>query len=115
MHTVGSILSLAATLGALLAPGRSAGAPFFIQGPGVTLSGFRITAVASGLSYRLGMVQLSDGSLPVGVSDGSSFDNSTGDLIRVIETNQDGVADCPGELLYGGLPGGKLQFASVDS
>ncbi len=82
-------------------------APFSIQGPGVNASDFRITVFATNLSYPLGMAQLSDGSLLVAVSQGTSFWNSTGQLIRLVDTNQDGIADGPGTILYTGLPGGQ--------
>jgi len=66
---------------------------------------FRITTFASGLDFPLGMARLSDGSLLVGVSQGANFFNSTGELVRFADTNQDGVADAPGAVLYSNLPG----------
>jgi glucose/arabinose dehydrogenase len=80
-------------------------APFSIQGPGVNASDFRITVFATNLSYPLGMAQLTDGSLLVAVSQGTSFWNSTGQLIRLVDTNHDGIADGPGTILFTGLPG----------
>jgi glucose/arabinose dehydrogenase len=82
-------------------------APFSIQGPGVNGSDFRITVFATNLSYPLGMAQMSDGSLLVAVSQGTSFWSSTGQLIRLVDTNHDGIADGPGSILYTGLPGGQ--------
>src|SRR6266478_1933764 len=70
--------------------------PFTIQGPGVSASDFRITVFATNISYPLGMVQLSDGSLLVAVSQGTSFWSSTGQLIRLTDTNHDGIADSQG-------------------
>jgi glucose/arabinose dehydrogenase len=95
---------------ALLGFGDSRGnaSPFAIQGPGVNSNNFRVTVFASGLSFPLGMVQLSDGSLLVAVTQVSNyFSTSTaGQLLRFTDTNQDGVADGPGTVLYSGLPGG---------
>ena len=98
-----SILLLA---GLGLAP-VAASAPFSIQGPGVNPADFRITVFATNLSYPLGMARLADGSLLVGVSQGASFWNSTGQLVRLTDTNRDGVADGPGVVLYTGLSGGQ--------
>src|SRR2546425_2540206 len=98
---------LALLLGALA--GYSA--PFSIKGPGVKASDFRITVFATNLSYPLGMVQLADGSLLVAVSQGASFWNSsTGQLLRLTDTNHDGIADDSGTVLYNGLPGGQTSL-----
>src|SRR6266853_6569296 len=87
-------------------------APFTIQGPGVNATDFRITVFATNLSYPLGMVQLSDGSLLVAVSQGTSFWSSsfTGQLLRLTDTNHDGIADDAGTVLYSGLPGGQTSL-----
>ncbi len=82
-------------------------APFTIQGPGVNPGDFRITVFATNLNYPLGMVRLSDGSLMVAISKGTSWGGSTGQIIRLTDTNQNGVADGPGTVLYTGLPGGQ--------
>ena len=85
---------------------RAAGAaPFTVQGPGLNATDFRITTFASGLDFPLGMAKLSDGSLLVAVSQGPNFFNSTGQLLRFADSNQDGVADGAGSVLYTGLPG----------
>ena len=84
--------------------------PFAIQGPGVKATDFRITVFATNISYPLGMVQLADGSLLVAVSQGISFWSSTGQLIRLTDTNHDGIADAPGAVLYNGLPGGQTSL-----
>ena len=75
----------------LLAP-ASVWAQFSIQGPNVNPADFEITTFAAGLNYPIGMVELSDASLLVGVTDGSFF-NGGGELIRLADTNGDGVAD----------------------
>src|SRR6266446_4564084 len=100
-------LSLAGLV--LMLPGiaNAQSAPFTIQGPGINPSDFRITVFATNLNYPLGMARLSDGSLLVAVSQGTSFWNSTGQLIRLVNTNHDGIADGPGTILFSGLPGGQ--------
>ena len=87
-------------------------APFTIQGPGVNATDFRITVFATNLSYPLGMVQLSDGSLLVAVSQGTSFWSAPGNgqLLRLTDTNHDGIADDAGTVLYSGLPGGQTSL-----
>src|SRR5687768_7207446 len=80
-------------------------APFTVQGPGVNSNDFRITTFAGGLDFPLGMAKLSDGSLLVAISQGANFFNSTGRLVRFVDSNQDGIADGPGAVLYSNLPG----------
>jgi Putative Ig domain len=85
-------------------------APFTVGGdPSVNPADFRITTFVSGLNYPGGMLTLSDGSLLVGVSNpvsGTSYFNSTGELLRFTDTDGNGVADnAAGEVLYNGLPG----------
>src|SRR5213594_3112033 len=95
---------LAMMLAPLLCTLAAYPAPFSIQGPGVKASEFRITTFATNLSYPLGMARLADGSLLVAVSQGASFWSSTGRLIRLMDADQDGIADGPGTVLYSGLP-----------
>ncbi len=83
-------------------------APFSIQGPGVESSDFRVTTFATGLNFPVGMTQLDDGSLLVATSNGSSFfGSSSGSLIRLADTDNDGVADVT-QTLVSNVPGGKL-------
>jgi len=88
------------------------GAPFSIHGPGVNPSDFRITTFATNLYFPLGMVQLSDGSLLVAVSQGTSFwsGSTVGKLLRLTDTNRDGIADDQGTVLFTGLPGGQTSL-----
>lgn len=69
---------------------------------------FRITTFASGLDYPASMQPLSDGSFLVGVSapngPGGYF-NSTGQLLRLVDSNHDGIADTT-QVLADQLPGG---------
>lgn len=70
-------------------------------------SAFRVTRFAEGLFYPLSMAELVDGSLLVGTSvpsDGSFF-GSTGELVRLVDADGDGIADGPGTALATGLPG----------
>jgi hypothetical protein len=83
--------------------------PFSVGGnPIVNPADFRITTFASGLNFPHGMTALADGSLLVGVSNpvnGSSFYNSTGELLRFTDSNGDGIADGAGQVLFNNLPG----------
>jgi glucose/arabinose dehydrogenase len=78
--------------------------PFTVQGPNVNPTDFRVTTFASGLDFPLGMAELSDGSLLVGVHQGASYFTAPGRLLRLTDTNQNGIADSPGTVLYSGLP-----------
>jgi len=103
---------LAVLLTRLILPASSNANPFSIEGPGVNANDFRITVFATNLYYPLGMAQLSDGSLLVAVSQGTSFWSGTtvGQLLRLTDTNKDGVADGAGTVLYTGLPGGQTSL-----
>lgn len=82
--------------------------PFSIQGPGVEPADFRMTTFASGLNYPVGMTQLSDGSIMVAVSNGRSFfGSSSGSILRLADTNLDGIAD-ERTTLFANVPGGTL-------
>src|SRR5438552_839834 len=78
--------------------------PFTVQGQGVISNNFRVTVFASGLDFPLGMAKLPDGSLLVGVTVGANYWSGTGKLLRFVDTNDDGIADSPGAVLYSGLP-----------
>jgi glucose/arabinose dehydrogenase len=81
--------------------------PAIVSAPGVNSLAFRVTTFATGLHFPQSMQQLSDGSILVGTSNptGGSFWSSTGELIRLVDADKNGVADGPGTLLYTGLPG----------
>ncbi len=83
--------------------------PFGVGGGlGVSAGDFRVTTFASGLNYPTGMQELDDGSILVGTSrpnPGGNLFNSVGELIRLVDANNDGHADGPGTVLYTGLPG----------
>ena len=81
--------------------------PFSLGGPGVNPENFRVTVFAEGLAFPYGMQQLSDGSLLVATSVPftDNYFGSVGELIRLVDADQDGVADDPaGTVLAGGLP-----------
>ncbi|MBW2543373.1 MAG: hypothetical protein JRF15_14905 [Deltaproteobacteria bacterium] len=82
----------------LLATGSSAQTPPFAIGgdPRVDPGDFEITVFASDLDAPLPMQELSDGSLLVGTNSG---------LRRLVDTDDDGVADGVGTLLYTGGSG----------
>ena len=62
----------------------SAQVDFTLTGPGVDANDFRVTTFATGLNYPVGMSELSDGSILVAVSSGSSFFGSTsGQILRL--------------------------------
>jgi glucose/arabinose dehydrogenase len=104
--TLGCIFAGAAGLlgGAAIAAGA---APFSVRGPGVAPSDFRVTTFAQGLDYPLGMARLSDGSLLVAVSEGPSFGDSIGQLVRLVDEDRDGVTDGPAAVVHTGLPDGQ--------
>lgn len=83
----------------------AAAVPFTLQGPGVRPGDFRVTTFATGLDFPVGMAKLPDGSLLVALSQGANFFSSTGKVVRLVDANQDGVADDAGSVLYSGLPG----------
>jgi len=72
----------------------------------VNSADFRVTVFASGLDYPYGMVELADGSILVASSDPdtSNLFESTGQLIRFVDADANGVADDAGTVLFTGLP-----------
>ena len=95
----------------------SQGAPALtLQGPGVQPSDFRVTVFARNVDFPLGMVSLEDGSLLVAETKGTSFWNgNAGQLVRYVDTDQDGVADGPGTVLHSGLPSGLTSLRKCGS
>jgi glucose/arabinose dehydrogenase len=76
---------------------------------------FRSTVFATGLNFPYGMERLPDGSLLVGTSrpdavNGNYF-RSTGELVRLVDANNDGVADQAPEVVFSGLPGAVTALA----
>src|SRR5919108_4948297 len=103
MRLVRSVLLLAACVATLLAPDPAA-AQFTIGGdPRVNPADFRITTFASGLNFPNGLAQLSDGSILVATSNPNghgTFWASSGELLRFTDTDKNGIADGPGQLMY---------------
>ena len=84
-----------------------AASPFQLKGLGVNPADFRVTTFATNLDFPVGMAQLADGSLLVAVSQGTSFGKSSGQILRLTDTNHNGIADNSGTVLFTGLPGGQ--------
>src|SRR3989440_544700 len=103
MRLVRSVLLLAAVL-LLVAVADRAAAQFSIGGdPRVDPNDFRITTFASGLNFPNGLARLSDGSILVATSNpngNGAYWLSSGELLRFTDTNDDGIADGPGQLMY---------------
>jgi glucose/arabinose dehydrogenase len=70
---------------------------------------FRVTVFAKNLNFPYGMIILPDGSLLYGssvpIEGGGNYFASIGELIRVTDQNDDGVADDEGTVLAKALPG----------
>jgi len=79
--------------------------PFKLEGPGVKPEDFEVTVFATALDFPIGMAELPDGSLLVAISEGASFYNSVGKLVRLQDLNGDGLADGPPQTMFDGLPG----------
>ena len=77
--------------------------------------------MATGISYSLDgrriAYSLADGSLLVGISRprGTSYFNSVGELLRLVDEDGDGVADGPGTILFDGLPGSMTSVRQAGS
>ena len=73
--------------------GSAAGEIALSDDPRIDANDFRVTAFATGLGAPFGMLEQSDGSLLVGETLGNFADPTQGRLVRLIDTNGDGVAD----------------------
>ncbi len=80
---------------------------------GVREDDFRVTTFAQGLNYPIGMAELSDGSVLVAVSRGSSFFGSnSGQILRLADLDGDGVSDTE-TVVADSVPGGGLSALRV--
>ena len=104
-HTQPAILRLAFTLAFCFITSHVIAQPFTVQGPGVNTNHFRVTTFASGLSFPLGMAGLPDGSLLVTTVQNANFfsGSNPGRLVRLTDTNLNGIADGAGTILYSNL------------
>lgn len=87
---------------------RQAASPLVLgDDPRIEAANLQVTVFAADVSFPLGMVALDDGSLLVGTSlpTGGSFFDSTGELVRFVDDDADGIADTPGVTLASDLPG----------
>jgi hypothetical protein len=82
--------------------------------PSVNPADFRVTVFASGLNFPVGVLPMSDGSTYVVLNNpnpgSTSYFDSTGQIVRLTDTDGNGVADGPGTIVAAGLPG-TLTFA----
>jgi glucose/arabinose dehydrogenase len=93
-------------------------APFSVGGdPSVHAADFRVTTFASGLNYPTGVLAEPDGSMLVVVNNpvtgSTSFFNSTAQVLRLVDTNGDGVADGTPTVLASNLPGADSAIAQA--
>lgn len=113
-ETIARALALLAPLASLLFATAAwpQSPPFSVGGdPSVDPADFEITVFASGLDSPLPMQRLEDGSLLVGTSAG---------VLRLVDADENGVADGPGAIVYTGGAGlvtglrtsGSLVFAA---
>jgi glucose/arabinose dehydrogenase len=79
-----------------------------LDGPNLDEGLLRVTVFAEGLNYPVGMAALDDGSILAAVTNGANYFGSTsGSLVRLADTDGDGVADQQ-QTLVANVPGGKL-------
>lgn len=98
-----------AVLAGLLAIGPADARAEMLLNPSIA-SHFQVTTFATGLNFPKSVQTLSDGSLLVGTTNtpnGNFFSSqATGSLLRLVDSNNDGQADGPPQVLYSGIPGG---------
>ncbi len=116
IRSVTGVIFLAIAVTLLIGSRRCAAQPFTVQGPGVNPADFRVTTFASGLYFPLGMTQLPDGSLLVTLVQNANFmsSGSPGRLVRFTDTDDNGIADGAGIILYSNLPPALTQVRAAD-
>lgn len=115
MRTPQFLTTLAVLFSMALIPG-AATAQFQIGGsPRVKADDFDITVFADGLNYPVGMTELVDGSVLVAVSNGASFFSSTsGQLLRLVDADDDGIAETRQVIMSSLNVGGPTALQRVD-
>lgn len=79
-----------------------------VEAPGLNPALMRVTTFADGLNYPVGMAALDDGSILTAVTNGQNYFGSTsGAVLRLADTDGDGVADVR-QTLVANVPGGKI-------
>jgi hypothetical protein len=79
-----------------------------LTAPGLDHNLLNVTLFADGLNFPVGMAELDDGSVLTAVSNGNNyFGSTTGSILRLADTDDDGVADLR-QTLVSDVPGGKL-------
>lgn len=73
--------------------------------PRVDPADFEVTVFASGLPYPMGATQLQDGSLLVALNGAGGLFEAPHALVRLVDSDANGVADGAADVLYTGLPG----------
>ena len=110
--------SAAALLGCTafgVSPGLATTPPVLTLAKPADQARFRVTTFATGLSFPSSLAQLADGSLLVGTSNGPSLWTTTsGSLLRLVDSNGDGIADGPPSVLAAGLPALVTSVRRVD-
>lgn len=95
-------------LAALAGPSAAPAAGLTIEGPNLDESLLRVTVFAEGLNYPVGMAELDDHSILAAITNGASYFGSTsGSLVRLADTDDDGVADLR-QTLVADVAGGKI-------
>jgi len=104
-----ALMLVVTTAPAAAGRGSAFDAPFELgaDDPRLDPAGLVATSFAKALPYPLGMAELEDGSILVATSDpvGGGLFASTGELVRLVDGDGDGIADGPGDVLAAGLPG----------
>lgn len=101
----GSLALLASTL---VCPAVAGGQAAPVLSRPADQARFTVTTFATGLAFPTSMASLSDGSLLVATtanSPNSALFDGIGQLVRLTDTNNDGIADGPPQILATGLPG----------
>ena len=106
----------AALIAALSVIALPVGAQFAVGGdPRVNPDDFAITVFADDLNYPVGMVELEDGSILVAVANGTSFFSSaSGQILRLVDADDDGVAESRTVLVEQLQIGGPTALKKVD-